>query len=186
MKLVSKTKKVRNPKEIKIIHQQNLRKRFYCATECSSICRFSELDLKSTMILPIFIVFLIYSFMENIRDSMSGNLFSLLVSCILYLALILFSFDQSTVIDMKQFGNFFCFFTYLIIGYLYCHFSEKITINSFRIHEYAYRSSWNKMTMQQQKAIMLIIGQSQREFRLTGLGLIDCSLATFLEVKTIF
>lgn len=47
-----------------------------------------------------------------------------------------------------------------------------------------YNSLWYEMPLKEQKAIMLMMQRSQKEFRLTGLELVDCSLATFLEVTS--
>lgn len=117
---------------------------------------------------------------------MSGILFVVMLACVLILALILFSFDQSTAINMAQLVNLMGLLAYLFLGFTYSYFSETITANSFKIGEDAYNSLWNEMEIQQQKAIMLIIGRSQKEFRLTGLGLVDCTLATFLAVTVFF
>lgn len=120
--------------------------------------------------------------MKNIRDLMSGTLFSVLLGCILYIALILFSLDQSTVLNIGLLVNINALLTYLMIGYTCCHFSESITTNYFEIGKNVYNSLWNEMKIQQQKAIVLMIAQSQVEFRLTGFELVDCSLARFLSV----
>lgn len=121
--------------------------------------------------------------MENIRDFMSGILFSVLLSCVFLLTLVLFSLDQSTENDIILL-NCMSLFHFNTICYIYCYFSETITANSFKIGDYAYDLLWYKMWLKQQKAIMMIIGRSQKRFRLTGLGLIDCSMETFLTVFT--
>lgn len=117
---------------------------------------------------------------------MSGVIFSTLLGCVLYLALMLYSLDQATVIDVALFIKVTSLSTMLIVGHMCCHFSETITTNSFKIGEDAYDLLWNEMTVNQQKAIVLIIARSRIEFRLTGLGLIDCSLRSFLTVTIIF
>lgn len=124
----------------------------------------------------------ISSFMENICHSMSGNLFSVLFNCVIFFALTLFSLEQTTVKNIQLLIKLIGLFSYLIIIYTYCYFSEAITTNSFKIGADAYDSLWNEMTMRQQKAIILVISRSQQEFRLTGLGLVDCSSARFLSV----
>lgn len=129
--------------------------------------------------------FFIYSVMENIRDLMSGILFIVLLSCVSYLTFIFFAVDQSNI-NFDLFVNLSALATVLSISYIYCHFSENMTTNSIKVGEKAYNLLWYKMTMKQQMAVMLIIGRSQREFRLDGLGFIDCSLATFLAVTIIF
>lgn len=92
---------------------------------------------------------------------------------------------ESTEIDSTILLSGFGSLNFLITCYTFCFFSETLTTNSFKIGADAYNLVWNQMTMQQQKAIKLVIARSQKEFRLTGLGLIDCSLARFLAVKSI-
>lgn len=121
--------------------------------------------------------------MENIRNLISGVLFDVLVGCTLYLALLLFSLDQSFVIDIQLLFNINCLLIHLIICYTYCYLFERITLKSFQIGEDAHNLMWYKMNGDQQRAMILIIQRSQIEFRLSGLGLIDCSLATFLTVR---
>lgn len=126
--------------------------------------------------------------MENIQNLMSGIIFNILLSCVLFLILVLLSVDQSnvTAIDFNLLLNLDCLLTYLIICYIYCHFSENMTTKSFEIGDIVYNSFWYKMSIKEQKIIILMIQQSQKEFRLSGLGLIDCSLATFLTVTINF
>lgn len=120
--------------------------------------------------------------MKNMRDLMSGVLFNALFSCVLYIALLLFSLDQSFTVDFALFINLVGIFVYLVTCYIYCYFSERITTNSIKIADDAYDSLWYRMTVRQQMKVMFIIQRAQKEFRLTGLELVDCSLATFLTV----
>lgn len=61
-----------------------------------------------------------------------------------------------------------------------------MTTNSFEIADAAYNLLWYEMSVKQQKSIILIIARSQREFRLTGLQFINCSMEIFLVVKRLF
>lgn len=58
-----------------------------------------------------------------------------------------------------------------------------MTTNSFEIAKGAYNLLWNKIPIQQQNAIMLMIALSQQEFPLTGSESVDCSLKTLLGVR---
>lgn len=124
--------------------------------------------------------------MENIRNLTSGIIFSALLSFVLFLTLGFCSVDQSTVMNLALLVTFIGLLTLLILGYTYCYFSETITENSFKIGYDAYNSMWSEMTVAEQKAIMLVIGRSQQEFRLTGLGLVDCCMMTYLAVTIYF
>lgn len=123
--------------------------------------------------------------MENICDLMSGILFNILLSCVLLLALSLFSLNQSIVLNVRLAANLNLLLIYLMACYIYSYFSEAVTTNSFKIGDDVYNSLWNEMPVKQQKVIILIINRSQKEFRLRGLGMIDCSLAKFLAVVLI-
>lgn len=121
--------------------------------------------------------------MANIHDLMSVIIFDVTLTCVLFLALILFSVEQLDAIDFTVILNLECTLYIIIICYIYSYFSETITTNSFAIGEDPYNSLWYKMPMKQQKAVMLMIMRSQIEFRLTGVGMVDCSLETFLAVR---
>lgn len=99
------------------------------------------------------------------------------------LALVLFSLNESVVVNSDLILNVQCLTTYTVNAYIYSYFSENITMKSFEVGDLAYEPLWYKMPMSQQKAVILIINQSQKEFRLTGLGMFDCSLLTFSAVR---
>lgn len=120
--------------------------------------------------------------MEAICGLLSAVVFGVLVTCIIFLALILFSLDQTDQINFALLLNLIGLSTYLSIAYIYSYFSDTMTANSYKIGDATYNSVWNRMSVEQQKAIMLIIRRSQKKIRLTGLGMVDCSLETFLKV----
>lgn len=124
--------------------------------------------------------------MENIQGLMSGIIFIVLLSCVLFLVLMLLKMDQFTTITYDSISIFDALLTYSIICYVYCRFSENITSKSLEIGDIVYNSLWYKMPLKEQKLIILMIQRSQKEFRLSGLGLVDCSLATFLAVRINF
>lgn len=135
-----------------------------------------------------FIQFSIYRAMKNIENSMSGVLFNQLLICILFIALLLFSIDEMGQRDDSTVPlNWTCLIAYLAICFVYCRFSEDIKQKSFGIGDAAYNSLfWYEIPIMEQNAIFLIIKQSRKSFRLTGLGMVDCSLATFLTVSNKF
>lgn len=118
--------------------------------------------------------------MGNIQNLMSGIIFTVLLGCVLAIALAFISLDQFKYNNLLI--NINCASLFLIIRYIYCHFSEKMASTSDVIGDVLYDSSWYEMSTIEQKAIILMIQRSQRKFRLTGLGLVDCSLASFLTV----
>lgn len=116
---------------------------------------------------------------------MSGIIFSVSISCLLIIALTLFSFGV-VVNDLDLILILDGLIIYLIICYVYCYYSENITTTSLKIGDVVYDSLWYEMPIKEQRAIILMIQRSQKEFRLSGLGLVDCSLATFLSVNINF
>lgn len=120
--------------------------------------------------------------MENIRSLSSGIVFNVLLCCVFFLVLIFLSLDQFTTMDFNFLVILDGLFIYLFICYVYCYFSENITTKSFEIGDIVYNSLWYEMSTKEKKAIVLMIQRSQKEFRLTGLGLVDCSLGQFLSV----
>lgn len=98
---------------------------------------------------------------------------------------ILFTVDQSAVMDAALIYMLEFLLAFLMISFTYSCFSENISENSDGVGEDIYNSLWYKTSLKQQKSIILIIGQSQREFRLPGLGIVGCSFVTFLAVTVL-
>lgn len=118
---------------------------------------------------------------------MSVIIFNVLLSCVLFFVLILLALDRFSTTDLNLLINMNCLVAYLVICYVNCHFSESITTKSFEIGDIIYNNLlWYEMSIKERKVVTLIIQQSQKEFRLTGLGLVDCSLARFLAVRNNF
>lgn len=116
---------------------------------------------------------------------MSGVLFLILINCILIQIFLLFTLDQSVVMNASLLFMVECLLLSMFICFTYYYFSEAITEHPFKIGDNAYNSFWYEMSAKQQKAIILMIARSQRESRLTGLGMVDCFFVTFLAVQFI-
>lgn len=74
----------------------------------------------------------------------------------------------------------------LIPTFFYCKLSENITADLGGIDIILYGFVWYQLPLNQQKLFLWPIQRAQREVRLTGLGIFDCSLPTFLWVKHFF
>ena len=69
------------------------------------------------------------------------------------------------------------------LAFAYFYLSEMITTDLSRIGDSFYDSPWHRvLSTRQQKMLVLPIQQSQRAYRLKGLGLFDGSLAVFSAV----
>lgn len=71
----------------------------------------------------------------------------------------------------------------LALMYAYCSASERVTSYLLDVGEMFYNSAWYQLPVKQQKLLVLPIQRAEREFRLSGLGLFDCSLAVFSSVS---
>lgn len=66
--------------------------------------------------------------------------------------------------------------------FAFCFLAELITANLFHIGGIFYDSLWYQLPAKQQRIVIFPIQRGGRGFRFRSLGLIDCSLATFLSV----
>lgn len=121
---------------------------------------------------------------KSMCATMSMVLFITILTCATNIAFDLY------VIDLHDSFNFnlaiavanMCIITG--ITFVYCFLSERITTELLAIAEVFYYSAWYQLPVKQQRIVMLPIARSQREFRLTCLGFIDCSLPVFSSVNS--
>lgn len=120
--------------------------------------------------------------MENVGNLMGAAFFFETLTFIGILALVLLSIDQTDGIDSDAWLILNNSPVYCSISFVFCFLSEKITTKSLECAIIAYNATWYEMSIIDQKAIILIIMRSQKEYRITGLGLVNCSLEVFLKV----
>lgn len=104
---------------------------------------------------------------------------------ILMLAVDLFIIDQTGGIDANALLNLNSTSMFFVMSYVFCYLSENITAKSLANANIAYEATWYKMSNSSQKAIGMIIMRSQREYRIVGFGMVECSLEVFLTVISI-
>lgn len=68
----------------------------------------------------------------------------------------------------------------------YCKYSENISADLEAIGDTFWECSWYLLPLKQQEMFILSILRSQKECRMMGLGMVECSLATFLSVNIVF
>lgn len=73
--------------------------------------------------------------------------------------------------------------TVLIPSFLVCKFSETMTWHLQVIGDAFYECSWYCLGAKQQKLFLLPMQRAQKDFRINGLGIIDCSLEIFASVS---
>lgn len=73
-------------------------------------------------------------------------------------------------------------FTVLLPTFLFCKLSENMTERLKVVGDQFYGCSWYYLAAPQQIMFLLPIQRAQKETRLNGLRLVDCSLEIFLTV----
>lgn len=108
--------------------------------------------------------------------------FTVMLTCTLVIAFNLFVAEVSGV-GIETLFAFTDSLFMILITFMYCYLSEWVTSDLLEIGDLFYNSAWYRLPVKQQRLLTLPIGRAQREFRLSGLGLFDCSLALFSSVE---
>lgn len=73
--------------------------------------------------------------------------------------------------------------TQILFNYISCYHANNLTLKSWSTSDIAYNTLWYTFPVDSQRSIMQMIQRSQKPFYLKGFGIVDCSLATFLNVR---
>lgn len=117
-----------------------------------------------------------------ISDAMSLTVLLSLLICAVTIAFNLLVLEFVETIDFELFASVHNLLAIVALNFICCYLSEQITEALGNIGDSFYESAWHDLPPHQQKLTALTMLRSQREFRLTGLGLISCSLDTFVRV----
>lgn len=123
-----------------------------------------------------------FSVATALRSIMRFILFTMIVMVTISLSMHLFAIELIGVFSLGGLFALLGSFVVLVFMFIYCYVSECITTDLMEIGDAFYNTPWYRLPVKQQKLMVLPILRAQREFRLSGLGLIDCSLATFVSV----
>lgn len=104
------------------------------------------------------------------------------VVCTISIALNLYALELNNTISAEAMDALFDLFLVVMLMFTYCYLSERVTADLFDIGDIFYNVDWFQLPVNQQRFLVLPIQRSQRELRLQGLGLFDCSLAIFSSV----
>lgn len=131
------------------------------------------------IILPLF-----FSTMENIRKIMNEPIFCQLFAYVVVVAIALLRFTESVLndltLDMLTTVN--TLIAYFTFNFIFCYFAESVTSRSFEIAEIVYDVTWYEFSMDSRRLIKLWIQRAQKPFYFKGLGMVTCSMETFLAV----
>lgn len=115
----------------------------------------------------------------------SAGVFFQLLACALSLAVHMVGLEISSIAS-STFITSVCATAIIISStFAYCYFSENVTNDLASIGESFYSSKWYQLPINQEKLFIMPIQRSQIEFRITGLGLVDCSLVIFTSVRVV-
>lgn len=114
---------------------------------------------------------------------MSSVLFFQLVLSAVNAACTLVVFDSSDKMDYGVFVALVGIITISLPTALHCNLSEQATSDMEGIGDAFSQCPWYYLPVKQQQMFILPILRSQRSYRMTGLGMFECSLATFLSVN---
>lgn len=67
--------------------------------------------------------------------------------------------------------------------FAYCLLSDNVTWHLHSIAEHFYYFSWYRLPVKQQKLFIFPIRRAQKPFRMSGHGIVDCSLRVFSSVN---
>lgn len=122
----------------------------------------------------------------SLSEVMKVILFNLTLTCVIVIALNLLVFELNESLNLEMIVAL-CNMV-VMIGMIFAHFllAEWITSDLLSIGDHFYKSAWFRLPVMRQKLLIVPIQRAQREVRLKGLGLFDCSLAVFSSVNLIF
>lgn len=123
-----------------------------------------------------------FSLAEEVNNVVELILFTMAFICIIVIAMSLFVVEIYGVSVEAIFASNAISFV-LLVMFKYCHLSEGLTTDMLEIADIFYESEWYRLPVKQQRLMTLPIGRAQREFRLSAMGLFDCSLAVYSSVK---
>lgn len=108
-------------------------------------------------------------------------LFMLVVSVVIF-AFNSYVFELNDSLNLEVIASIVNLVFGVVITSVYCYLSERITTALLEIGDNFYDMPWYQLPTKQQKLLALPIQRAQRELRLTGFGLFDCSLALLSAV----
>lgn len=107
---------------------------------------------------------------------MSSILFFQLLISAIDIAIFLVALDSNIVFNIGGVVAFVGLLNVIVPLFIYCKLSENITTDLFATGDIFFECVWYRLPIKQQKIFFHPIQRGQREFRLMGLGISECSL----------
>lgn len=126
--------------------------------------------------------------LDQIGFIMTGPLFFELSSCIIGTVFELLALDQTIQdqqLDATVVVSANALSIHVSMVYILCHYAEKLTAQSIEVSRMVYYDLlWYKLSVRQQKNIIMPLRRAQKLFKLDGYGIFACSMELFLNVRS--
>lgn len=139
-----------------------------------------------TRLNPSFYYFSVDSLVTSLCHIMEFILFNMTFTCTIIIAFNLFVVETNGVYSFETAIAFLDLGLVLGLTFAYFYLAEHITTDLLGIADIFYNSPWYRLGTKRQILFVLPIQRAQREMRLTGLGLFECSLVVFSKVMRIY
>lgn len=113
---------------------------------------------------------------------MSEIIFIVLITNMMIIAFNLFAIESSKVFSLQTLVGVSLLICLLPVIFGYCFLAEVTTANLYGIGGIFYESPWYRLPVKHQRIVIFPIQRTEQTFRFQSLGVINCSLATFLSV----
>lgn len=150
-----------------------------------SSANFQQIDNNKTISNAPFISPL-FRLADIVADIMSIALFLLLLMYAITIAVFMFGTVSADPCSLRFFGSLVGVVNLVLQLTAYCNQSENVTSDLSATGDLFYHSLWYRLPIKLQKLYIIPIQLSQKEFRLTGLGMIECSLRIVATVQFLF
>lgn len=120
-----------------------------------------------------------------VGKSMSAMLFLQMVLSAIEMASFLSAVDETKGISPSNNIAVLRALTVVMPTFHFCMQSDNITGHLEMVGDDFYGCSWRRFSVRQQMLILLSVQRAQKQFRINGLGIVDCSLETFSVVKSL-
>lgn len=117
---------------------------------------------------------------------MSVGLFFQLLMCAVSLAIYMVGIESNSNLSVSFLVSIVGLAGNLTPTYVCCFLSEFVTHKLSAIGDHFYDCGWYRLPAKQQRLFILPIRRGQLEFRMSGLGIVECSLSVFLSVNSMF
>lgn len=114
---------------------------------------------------------------------MSAGLFFQLLVCAVSLAVYMIGIESNSNFSVSFLVSIVGLTDTILSTYAYCFLSEYVTYELSSIGDHFYNGAWYRLPVKQQQLFILPIQRAQLEFRINGLGIVECSLRVFASVK---